>query len=50
MRRIRQWLLTAALAALLSLSFAGVASADPYDPGMELTPPESAPYDPGFGE
>jgi hypothetical protein len=33
MTRIRQWLASLALAAVLMLSFASVASADPIDPG-----------------
>lgn len=34
MTRIRQWVLTAVLTALLALSFASVASADPGDGGF----------------
>jgi hypothetical protein len=33
MTRIRQWLVSLALAAVLALSFTSVASADPGDPG-----------------
>lgn len=64
MRRISRWTLTAVFAALLSLSAASVASADPYDPGTAFwadpstmsdpydpgTSISSNPYDPGVGE
>lgn len=46
MRRIRQWLLTAIVAVLLTLSFASVASADPGDGAVPAT---FTSWDPGDG-
>jgi len=45
MTRIRQWVLAAIVAALLTLSFSVVASADPGDPRGGFSPTKS--YDPG---
>lgn len=49
MTRIRQWVLTAVLTALLCLSFASVASADPKDGGFSsFSTASSDPKDGGF--
>lgn len=49
MTRIRQWLVSIALAVVLALSFTSVASADPGDPGNGFSTKSSfrATSDPG---
>lgn len=48
MTRIRQWVLAAFVAAMLSLSFSSVASADPKDGGFAQFERTSDPKDGGF--